>query len=254
MTDIAALGAVELAAAYRARTISPVDAVKDALARIDRFEPAVNAFAIVDAEGAMASAKASEARFAKGAPLGPADGIVATIKSNVATKGWHMRRGSTTIGYEAMPFDAPVTVHLKAAGCVILGQTTMPEFGWIGVCHSRLTGVTRNPWRTDRTPGGSSGGAAAAAALGIGQFHVGTDGAGSVRIPSSFSGLVGIMPGVGRVPAFPASPYGLVARLGPMTRRVADAALMLKVMAQPDRRDIAGLGTPEPDYPAAIER
>jgi aspartyl-tRNA(Asn)/glutamyl-tRNA(Gln) amidotransferase subunit A len=254
MSDISALSASDLVAAYAAGSLSPVEAVKDALARIDRFEPAVNAFSIVDAEGAVAAAAASEARWAAGEPLGPADGVVASIKSNVAAKGWHLRRGSTTIGYDAMAFDAPATANLRAAGCVIIGQTTMPEFGWIGVTHSRLTGVTRNPWRTDRTPGGSSGGAAAAAALGIGHFHLGTDGAGSIRIPSSFTGLCGVMPGVGRVAAYPASPFGVVARLGPMTRRVADAALMLKIMATPDSRDIASLGSPAPDYPAEIER
>jgi aspartyl-tRNA(Asn)/glutamyl-tRNA(Gln) amidotransferase subunit A len=130
----------------------------------------------------------------------------------------------------------------------------MPEYGWIGVTHCRLTGVTRNPWSTDRTPGGSSGGAAAAAALGIGHLHIGTDGAGSIRIPASFTGLFGIMPGVGRVAAYPSSPFGALARLGPLTRRVADGALMLQIMAQPDRRDVAGLGSPAPDYLAEIEK
>ncbi len=254
MSDIARLSAVEVSAAYAARTLSPVEVLKEALARIERFEPAVNAFTIVDSEGAMAAAKASEERWRNGEALGPADGIVATIKSNVATRGWHMRRGSTTIGYDAMPYDAPVTASLRAAGCVLVGQTTMPEFGWIGVTHSRLTGVTRNPWSTDRTPGGSSGGAAAAAALGIGHFHVGTDGAGSIRIPCAFTGLFGLMPGVGRVPAHPASPFGALARLGPMTRRVADGALMLKIMARPDRRDIMHPGSDAPDYPSALER
>jgi aspartyl-tRNA(Asn)/glutamyl-tRNA(Gln) amidotransferase subunit A len=254
MSDISALSASDLVAAYRKGDLSPVDAVKDALDRIDRFEPAVNAFSMVDAEGAMAAARASEARYAENAPLGPADGLVASIKSNVATKGWHLRRGSTTLGYDAMAFDAPATTRLREAGCSLIGQTTMPEFGWIGVCHSRLTGVTRNPWSTDRTPGGSSGGAAAAAALGIGHLHVGTDGAGSIRIPAAFSGLFGIMPGVGRVAAYPSSPYGALARLGPMTRRVADGALMLRLMAAPDRRDIANLGSPAPDYVAEIEK
>jgi aspartyl-tRNA(Asn)/glutamyl-tRNA(Gln) amidotransferase subunit A len=254
MSDVSALSASELVAAYRARNLSPVDAVKDALVRIEMFEPAINAFTIVDAEGAMAAARASEARWMKGESLGPADGIIASIKSNVATKGWHMRRGSTTIGYDAMAYDAPVTANLRAAGCVLIGQTTMPEFGWIGVTHSRLTGVTRNPWRTDRTPGGSSGGAAAAAALGIGHFHVGSDGAGSIRIPASFTGLFGIMPGVGRVPAYPSSPFGILARLGPLTRTVMDGALMLKVMAGPDRRDAANFGAVPPDYPAEAER
>jgi len=254
MALIAGMRAGEIAAAYRAKTLSPVDVVKDALARIDRFEPQVNAFTIVDADGALVAASASEARWAKGEPLGPADGIVATVKSNVAAAGWHLRRGSTTIGYEAAGQDAPAVANLRAAGCILIGQTTMPEFGWIGVTHSKLTGVTRNPWRLDRTPGGSSGGAAAAAALGIGSFHVGTDGAGSIRIPCAFTGLFGIMPGVGRVPAYPASPFGPLARLGPMTRCVDDGALMLKIMAGRDDRDIAHDGADPPDYPALTQQ
>jgi aspartyl-tRNA(Asn)/glutamyl-tRNA(Gln) amidotransferase subunit A len=254
MSEISSLSASDLVAAYRAKTMSPVDALKDALARIDRFEPIVNAFTIVDADGAMAAAEASEARWAKGEPLGDADGLVATIKSNVATKGWHMRRGSTTLGYDALAFDAPAAARLREAGCTLIGQTTMPEFGWIGVCHSRLTGVTRNPWGTDRTPGGSSGGAAAAAALGIGHLHVGTDGAGSIRIPSSFTGLFGLMPGIGRVSAYPASPFGVLARLGPMARRVEDAALMLRLMAAPDRRDVMSVGSPAPDFMADVQK
>ena len=252
MSDISASSASQLIAAYRSKALSPVDVLKDALARIQLFEPGVNAFSLVDADGAMLSARQSEARWAAGAPMGPADGIIATIKSNIATKGWHLRRGSTTIGYDAAQDDAPVTANLKAAGCILIGQTTMPEFGWIGVTHSKLTGITRNPWNTSRTPGGSSGGAAAAAALGIGSFHVGTDAAGSIRIPCAFSGLFGIMPGVGRVPAYPSSPFGMLARLGPMTRHVEDGALMLRIMAGPDNRDILHDGRPAADYAAEL--
>ncbi len=250
--DISTLTAAQLQLAYAARTLSPVDVVKDALHRIDRFEPLVNAFTIVDSDTAMSSARASEERWGKGQPMGPADGIVTTIKSNVATKGWHARRGSTTIGYEVAAHDAPVVSNLRAAGCILIGQTTMPEFGWIGATHCKLTGITRNPWNTSRTPGGSSGGAAAAAALGIGSFHVGSDGAGSIRIPCAFSGLFGIMPGVGRVPAYPASPFGVLARLGPITRRVDDGALMLRIMAGADNRDIFHDGQPAPDYAASL--
>jgi aspartyl-tRNA(Asn)/glutamyl-tRNA(Gln) amidotransferase subunit A len=250
--DISTLPATELLTAYAAKTLSPVDVVKDALARITRFEPQVNAFTIVDADGALASAKASESRWAKGEPMGLADGIVTSIKSNVATKGWHARRGSTTIGYEAATYDAPVVANLRSAGCILIGQTTMPEFGWIGATHCKLTGITRNPWNTSRTPGGSSGGAAAAAALGIGSFHVGSDGAGSIRIPCAFTGLFGIMPGIGRVPAYPASPFGVLARLGPITRKVEDGALMLRIMAGADSRDIFHDGQAAPVYSAEL--
>jgi len=254
MSEISRLSAIDLLAAYRTKTLSPVDVVRDALARIDRFEPAVNAFTIVDRDGALALAKASEARWSKGEPMGDADGIVTTIKSNIATKGWPARRGSTTIGDQPVQDDAPVVANLRRAGCIFIGQTTMPEFGWIGVTHSRLSGITRNPWNTSRTPGGSSGGAAAAAALGIGSFHVGTDGAGSIRIPAAFSGLFGIMPPVGRVPAYPASPFGVLARVGPLTRKADDGALMLKIMAGTDTRDIAHDGHNPPDYAAALTK
>ncbi|MGL4634642.1 MAG: amidase [Beijerinckiaceae bacterium] len=254
MADLSRHSAVELLASYRSKQLSPVDVTKDALARLARFEPAVNAFTIVDADAAMAAAKKSESRWMKGEPMGEADGIIATIKSNVASKGWHMRRGSTAIGYQSMAYDAPVVANLRKAGCIFIGQTTMPEFGWIGATHSKLTGITRNPWNTGRTPGGSSGGAAAAAALGIGQFHIGSDGAGSIRIPCAFSGLFGIMPGLGRVPAYPASPFGVLARLGPMTRRVDDGALMLRIISSPDTRDISAGSTPVQDYAGALTK
>ncbi|MFM9974358.1 MAG: amidase [Beijerinckiaceae bacterium] len=254
MTDIARLSAAELLKAYADTSLSPVDVVKDTLRRIDLHEPAINAFTLVDAQGAMEQAKASQARWLRGEPVGLADGIIATIKSNIATKGWHARRGSTTIGYDAMGYDAPAVARLRAAGCIFIGQTTMPEFGWIGVTHCKLTGITRNPWDTSRTPGGSSGGAAAAAALGIGQFHIGTDGAGSIRIPCAFSGLSGIMPGVGRVAAYPASPFGVLARLGPITRSVEDCARMLHILAAPDNRDISSFQAPAPDYPELLNK
>jgi aspartyl-tRNA(Asn)/glutamyl-tRNA(Gln) amidotransferase subunit A len=252
MSDISQLSASELLVAYADKSLSPVEVTKDTLLRLERIEPAINAFTIVAAEEAMLQAKDSEQRWLKNEPMGAADGVITTVKSNIATKGWHMRRGSTTVGYEAMAYDAPIVSNLRKAGCIFIGQTTMPEFGWIGATHSKLTGITRNPWNTSRTPGGSSGGAAAAAALNIGQFHIGSDGAGSIRIPCAFTGLFGIMPSIGRVPAYPSSPYGVLARLGPMTRHVDDGALMLKVMAGCDSRDIANTTTPAPDYPTEL--
>jgi aspartyl-tRNA(Asn)/glutamyl-tRNA(Gln) amidotransferase subunit A len=138
--------------------------------------------------------------------------------------------------------------RLLEHGAVLLGKTTTPEFGWKGVTDSPRSGITRNPWDLTKTPGGSSGGAAVAAALGMGALHIGTDGGGSIRIPSAFTGIVGIKPTYGRVPAYPASPFGDVAHVGPMTRSVADAALMLQVIAEPDRRDWQGLPFTPPDY------
>src|SRR5262249_18957073 len=136
----------------------------------------------------------------------------------------------------------------REQGAVILGKTTLPEFGWIGVCHSPLSGITRNPWKLDRTTGGSSGGAVAAALLNLGALHVGTDGAGSIRIPAAFPGVFGIKPRFGPGPAPPASPFAIVAHTGPLTRTVTDAALMLSVISGPDARDMTAWNTPAPDY------
>lgn len=248
MTDLLALDAAALTALYRKRAASPVDYLEAALARLARENPRVNALNVLDAAGARAAAQASAARWAKGAPLSPADGIVATIKDNVMLAGFPSRRGSATSDPAPVGVDAPAPARLKEAGCVILGKTTLPEYGWKGVTDSPLTGVTRNPWKLSRTPGGSSGGAAALAALGIGHLHLGTDGAGSIRIPAAFSGVFGLKPSFGRVPAWPASPFGVVAHLGPLTRTVADGALMLNILGRPDQRDNLAWNTEPPDY------
>jgi len=173
-----------------------------------------------------------------GQPKGLLDGVPVSIKDIILTKGWPTLRGSKTIDAKG-PWhdDAPATARLREHGAVLLGKTTTPEFGWKGVTDSPLTGITRNPWNKAKTPGGSSGGAAAAVASGMGPLAVGTDGGGSIRIPCAFTGLFGIKASFGRVPAWPLSPFGTVAHVGPMTRSVADAALMLNVLAQPDARD-----------------
>ena len=253
MSDLHALSAGELIRRYRRRELSPVEVARDALARIDRFNPVINAFVLTDREAALAAAAASEARWKQGAPLGLADGVPATIKDNIWAKGWPSRRGSRTSDPAPIAADAPAVARLREQGAVILGKTTLPEFGWIGVCHSPLTGITRNPWKLDRTTGGSSGGAAAAALLNLGQLHLGTDGAGSIRIPAAFTGVFGIKPSYGRVPAYPASPFGVLAHTGPLTRTVADAALMLSVIAQPDPRDMTAWNTPAPDFRIGLE-
>ncbi len=253
MTELAALSAGELLRRYRRRALSPVEVVRDALARIDRFNPVVNAFVLVDREGALASAAASEARWKQGTPLGLVDGIPTTIKDNIWVSGFPSRRGSRTSDPAPVTADAPAVARLREQGAVILGKTTLPEFGWIGVCHSPLTGITRNPWKLDRTTGGSSGGAVAAALLNLGQLHLGTDGAGSIRIPAAFTGVFGIKPSYGRVPAYPASPFGVLAHTGPLTRTVQDAALMLSVIGQPDPRDMTAWNTPAPDFRIGLD-
>jgi len=237
-TDLALTSASDLVALFEIGKASPVEAAEAALARIARLNPELNAFCLIDEEGAQKTAKESEARWAKGKPVGPIDGVPTTIKDIVLTKGWPTLRGSKTVDPD-QPWedDAPATARLREAGAVLLGKTTTPEFGWKGVTDSPLTGITRNPWNPAMTPGGSSGGAAAAAATGMGALHIGTDGGGSVRIPCALTGLFGIKASYGTVPAWPASPFGTLANVGPMTRTVSDGALMLSVLARPDARD-----------------
>jgi aspartyl-tRNA(Asn)/glutamyl-tRNA(Gln) amidotransferase subunit A len=254
MTDPAALSAVELLGLYRRKALSPVETVRAVLARIERFDPAVNAFCLVDAEGALAAARAAEARWQRGAPVGLLDGVPAAIKDIVLTRGWPTLRGSrATAPDQAWDEDAPATARLREHGAVLIGKTTTPEFGWKAVTDSALTGITRNPWNVALTPGGSSGGAAAACALGMGALHLGTDGGGSIRIPASFTGIFGLKPSFGRVPAAPLSPFGTVAHLGPITRTVADAALMLNVLALPDARDWFALPPDGRDYRSGLD-
>lgn len=238
MNDILDMEASALHQAYLERRLSPVEALKAVLARLDACESAVNAFVVVDFDGALAAAKASEARYVGGACLGPADGIVATVKDNINLKGFACRKGSKATPDVAETFDAPAVARLREAGAVLLGKTTMPEFGWKGLSDSPLTGLTRNPWQLDRSTGGSSAGAAAAAILGLGHIHLGTDGAGSLRIPGAFTGTVGFKSTHGLVPAYPVSVMGELAHVGAMTRSVADQALAISIISAPDRRDI----------------
>lgn len=252
MTEIADLDAVELAALFRRKALSPVEVAKDALARIERFEPAINAFVVRDEAVPLAMAKAAEARWAKGAPLGPLDGVPVTIKDNLVVAGWPTRRGSALASAEPAAEDSPVAVRMREAGCVFLGKTTMPEYGWKGLGDSPHSGITRNPWDVAMTPGGSSAGAAASAALNLGVIHLGTDGAGSVRIPAAFSGVFGLKPTYGHVPAYPVSTMGFLAHLGPLTRTVRDSALAMNVIGRPDSRDMTATLAPVPDYLAGI--
>ena len=253
-TDLALATASELTELYRAGTASPLEATEAALARIEAHDGALNAFRLVDREGALASARQSESRWHAGAAQGLLDGVPATVKDLVLTRGWSTLRGSRLIAEDQpWPDDAPAVARLRAHGAVLLGKTTTPEFGWKGVTDSPLTGITRNPWNTERTPGGSSGGAAVAAAMGMGALHVGTDGGGSIRIPSSFTGTVGLKPSFGRVPHWPYGPFGTLAHVGPITRSVADAALMLTVIAEPDFRDGYAVPADGADYRDGLE-
>lgn len=247
--DLAFLTAIELIALYRGHKLSPVEATEAALAAIARHNPALNAYCHVDRDNALAQARASEARWHRNEPCGLVDGVPVSIKDLVLTNGLPTRRGSRLVDPD-QPWteDAPSSARLRAHGAVLLGKTTTPEFGWKGVTDSPLTGITRNPWNPAMTPGGSSGGAAVAAATGMGALHIGTDGGGSIRIPASFSGIVGFKATFGRVPAFPLSPFGSLANVGPMTRSVADAALMFSVISRPDPRDPYTLPSEPADY------
>ncbi|HEX4765987.1 MAG TPA: amidase [Lichenihabitans sp.] len=231
------LSAAELAEAYASLGLSPVEAVTACLARAEAVQARCNAFTRIDHAGALAAARASEERWRRGTPLSPLDGIPTTLKDMVRVRDWVVRYGSPTTPDEPCAEDAPAVAGLRAVGAVFLGQTTTPEFGWKAVTDGRLTGITRNPWNLAMTPGGSSGGAAVAAAAGAGVLHLGTDGGGSIRIPACFTGITGLKPSYGRVPAYPASPFGTVAHLGPMARRAGDAALMLGAMAGRDPDD-----------------
>ena len=236
--DLLSLSAAELIERYRSKRASPVEVTQAALDRIDRLNPIYNAFVLVDAERALKDARASEARWARGAPAGLVDGVPATVKDLIVTEGWPTRRGSLTIDpNQPWTEDGPPVARLREQGAVFLGKTTTPEFGWKGVTDSPLTGTTVNPWDTRLTPGGSSGGAAVAAALGFGVLHVATDGGGSIRIPAGFCGLFGFKPTFGVVPVHPHSGAWTLWHQGPIARTVGDAELMLQVIAGSDPRD-----------------
>jgi aspartyl-tRNA(Asn)/glutamyl-tRNA(Gln) amidotransferase subunit A len=248
MVDLTLLSAQALVSGYASRAFSPVEVATACLAKIDRLNPAYNAFCLVDPDAALSQARASTARWHAGTPHGPIDGVPTSIKDLIWVKGWPTLRGSKLlVGAPAADADAPSVERLRAAGAVFLGKTTTPEFGWKGIGDSPLTGITRNPWDPSKTAGGSSAGAAVAAALGMGALHLGTDGGGSIRMPAGFCGIFGIKPTFGRVPAYPASPVGLLAHLGPMTRGVDDAARMLEATAHRDSRDVYSL----PDDPTS---
>lgn len=235
--DLHRISATDLLDRYGSGDLSPVDAVDACLGRIDAIDGTCNGFCVIS-DTALDEARASEARWRAGRPLGPLDGVPTSIKDILATRGWPTLRGSRAID-PAGPWedDAPAVQRLREAGAILVGKTTTPEFGWKGMTDSPLTGITRNPWDPSRTAGGSSGGAAVAAACGMAALNIGTDGGGSIRMPAGFCGIVGLKPTFGVVPAWPLSVFGTVAHLGPMTRTVADAALMLDVIAASDHRD-----------------
>src|SRR5512145_1479622 len=239
MAAIHQRSAAQLAQAYSLGELSPLEVARASLERIESWEPRINAIYRLHRNAALEQARASEARWRQRRPLSPIDGVPVTIKENIPT-----RRDPAPIGTRAnddappQGADAPPAARARETGCVILGKTTMPDFGMLSSGVSSLHGVTRNPWRLDRNPSGSSSGAAAAAVAGYAPLHLGTDIGGSVRLPATHCGIFALKPSLGRVPVHP--PYmGRVA--GPMTRSVRDAALLMSIVARPDARDFMSL-------------
>lgn len=248
------LQAVELVEGYRTRALSPVEITQAALDAIGRLDGRVNAFVLVDAEGALAAAKESEARWFAGEPLGPGDGVPTSIKDALLTKGWPTLRGSTLIDEsQEWTEDAPCVARLRETGAVLLGKTTTPEYSWKGVTDSHKYGVTGNPWDAGMTSGGSSGGSATAVGLGMGAWSVGTDGGGSVRIPAAFTGTVALKPTYGLIPLFPPSAFGTLSHAGPMTRTVRDTAALLDVITGFDPRDWSAMPTPSRSFLSGLD-
>jgi aspartyl-tRNA(Asn)/glutamyl-tRNA(Gln) amidotransferase subunit A len=243
----------ELSQAYAQKALSPVEVTRDALGRLTRYAD-LNAFYLVDEDGALKQATESERRWQTGRPLGLIDGMPTSAKDALSSIGWPSYRGSAAHAAEAGNWttDAPAIARQREGGAVFLGKTTMPDFGILPSGYSSKHGVTRNPWRRDLNPGGSSSGAAVAVAAGMNTAVIGTDIVGSVRLPASFCGLFGLKPSYGRVPYYPPNDPALVA--GPLTRSVADAAILMNVVTAPDPRDFTALGSQRIDYLAGISR
>jgi len=249
--DLTQVSASELIAAYRSKAISPVEVAAATLKRIAELQPHFNAYRAVDAEGALAQAKASEARWAKGAPLGLLDGVPVAFKDLLNIKGFPTRKGSLATPDTVQQADSPPAARLRESGAVILGKTQTAEFGLKGLTETKLAGVTSNAWDRQYVSGGSSGGAGVAAALGLGPLQVATDGGGSIRNPAAINGVFGFKPTFGRVAGYPHN--GTLFHIGPITRTVTDAALLLNVIAQPDARDWTSLPSDGRDWTAGLD-
>ena len=250
--DLTQATAARLGRLYAKGKASPVETMKAVLARAEKLGPQINALCRVDAEASLAAARASERRWKKGTPLSPLDGVPVSIKELVRVKGWAHSMGSKLADKTPAESDAPAVARLREAGALVFAQSTSSEYGHKGVTDSPLHGISRNPWNTERTPGGSSGGAGAAVAAGLGPIAIGTDGGGSVRIPGSFNGLVGLKATFGRIAAWPPSMTGDLANTGPMARTALDCALMMNAIARPDARDPFSLPADGTDYAKKI--
>lgn len=251
--ELGYMPATRMAHAIATRKLSPVEAVGAVARRIERLEPRLNAFAALDLDRAAAQAREAEKSVTSGRALGVLHGVPITIKDLTWTKDFPTQFGSRTAKGNRVATDSPLVTRLEAAGAIVLGKTTTPEFGWTGVSRSPLTGITSNPWKQGYNAGASSAGAAVGAAAGYGPLHQGSDGAGSVRMPAHFSGVYGLKPSFGRVPYAPVGTGDYTSHVGPLTRGVADAALMLSVMAGPHEEDFTTLEKPPADYLGGLE-
>ena len=247
--------ATQLVAAYADGELSPVEATTAVLDQIDNVNGTLGAYCYLDPDTSLEQARASESRWYEGYPQGLLDGVPISIKDIFLTAGWPTLRGSQAVDPD-QPWteDSPVTARLRSDGMVFVGKTTTPELAWKAVTDSPLTGITRNPVDPQLTAGGSSGGASAAVAAGMGPCAVGTDGGGSVRIPAAFCGIVGFKPTHGRIPMYPASPFGPLAHAGPMTRTVEDTALLMDILSLPDYRDPTSQAPPQRTYRGEFNR
>jgi len=248
------MSAGELRLRIARKDISPVELTERALARAGETEPGLNAFFELMPDAALEAARAAEAAVMKGGALGALHGIPVSVKDLIAVGGAPFSLGSKTMVGNIAGEDAPAVERVRAAGAVIIGKTTTSEFGCKPVGDSPLTGITRNPWNTDRTPGGSSAGAAASVAAGVTPFALGTDGGGSIRIPGAFTGLAGIKGSFARVPVWPTSATPTLAHVGPLARNVRDAAMLFTAIAGYDRRDPFSIAGPVPDVMAACDQ
>lgn len=250
--DLGFMPATVLAELIRTKKLSPVEYMRSLLARIETLEPKVNAFAYLAADQAMDGARAAEARLMSGDRIGRLHGVPVTIKDLAITKDMPTQSGSLIMQGVQPTEDTPVVPRLKDEGAIILGKTTTSEFGWTGVSHSPLTGITHNPWKFGFNAGASSAGAGAASAAGFGPLHQGSDGAGSIRMPAHFCGVFGLKPSFGRVPYYPVGTGDLTSHMGPLTRTVADSALFLEVMAGPHPLDYTTLEAGPAAYHARL--
>jgi Asp-tRNA(Asn)/Glu-tRNA(Gln) amidotransferase A subunit family amidase len=247
--DLCWMSATALAAAIRVGEVSPVEITSAVLERIARVNPRINAYVTVAAEAALAQARQAESAVTRGEPLGPLHGVPISFKDLTETAGIRTTYGSRAFEHNVPKEDAIVVERARRAGAVLIGKTNTPEFGCKGVTDNRIFGATRNPWNLERVAGGSSGGAAAAVAAGLGPLAEGSDLAGSIRVPAACCGVVGFKPSLGRVAHYPArNGWTSFAAVGPLTRTVADAALLLSVLAGPDDRDPISLPATDRDF------